>query len=169
MYIVENTATQLIIQSKRGIMAVAMTVFVLFSIFTAVMIFFFGLQMLNTNFTWWRLLGYFVWQPLSIMLIVVGVMFWNNAVRGLKLIFDYQSETVTIRQPKFLRMQEHQYSIYSIERMDMELMPEGRVFSVYLVTKAGTHLPLVSISQFDEEPIRQLIKTVRVFLNHEVA
>jgi len=164
MDIIEHTSTRLVIRSKRGMMAVVTTLFVIFSAFTVVMIFGFGIQMLTTNFAWWRLLGYLVWQPLSIALVVVGIMFWNNAMRGLTLTFDRDAEEVTIRQPKLLRMREYTHPIYSISRMEMELMPQARVFAVYLTTKSGEQLPIASISHFDEEHMRDIIKQVRDFL-----
>lgn len=162
--IIEQTSQRLIIQSKRGMMAVAMTIFVMFSIFTMLMIFGFGVQMLTTNFAWWRLLGYCVWQPLSIALVVVGVMFWNNAMRGLILIFDRDTEQVMIRKPRLLRMQENTYPIYSISRMEMEHIPQAHVFAVYLITKSGEQIAITSASQFEEEPMREIVKVVREFL-----
>lgn len=169
MYIAEESPTQLIIKSKRGMMAIAMTLFVIFSLFTVVMIFMYGLQMLAMDFTWWRLLGYLVWQPLSIALVVVGIMFWNNAMRGLEVTFDRQAESVTIRQPKILRMKEQHHSIYSIQRMEMEHIPEARMFAVYIVTKASEKIPIGSVSHFDEEATRDLVKQVRLYLNHRPA
>ncbi|GEM_PF-6368068 len=164
MNIIEHTEARLVIRSKRGMMAVTMTLFVLFSILTAFMIFAYGLQMLSSNFAWWRLLGYLIWQPLSIALVFVGIMFWNNAMRGLTLTFDREAEQVTIRKPKFLRMKEQTHPIYSISRMEMELMPEERIFAIYLVTKSGEQIAITSASHFDEEPTRHIIKEIRNFL-----
>ena len=164
IHIIEQTPTRLVIRSKRGIMAISMTFFVLFSLFTMGMIFVYGIQMLISNFAWWRLLAYLVWQPLSIALVIIGILFWNTSMRGLTLTFDRTAEQVTIRKPR-LRMQNHSYPIYSIRRMDMERVPEAQVFTVYLVTQSGEHLTIASVSQFDEKPIRDIAKSVRDFLH----
>jgi hypothetical protein len=165
IHITEQTPTLLIIRSKRGVMAIGMTLFVLFSIFTMGMIFVYGIPMLINNFAWWRLLAYLVWQPLSIALVVVGILLWNTSMRGLTLTFDRTTEQVTLRKPRLLRMQSHSYPIYSIRRMEMERVPQAQVFTVYLVTQSGEHLTIATVSQFDEKPTRDMIKSVRDFLH----
>lgn len=163
MQIVEQSSQELVLQQRRGWMAVALILFVLLICFTLANLVLQGIARLG-DFNRWELLSWLVWVALGSTLAGLGILGVNNALRGMRCRFDRATATVTIERPRGLRLAVQQLSIYAISRLEIEENQEMRLLAVYLVLRSGERLALASAPHFDAEELRGIQVAVRDFL-----
>lgn len=164
MQIVEQSSQKLVLQQRRGWMAVALILFVLLLGFTLANLLLQGIARLG-EFNRWELLSWLVWIALGSTLAGLGILGLNNALRGTRCCFDRETATVTIERPRGLRLAVQHLSIYAVSRLEIEQNEEMRLLAVFLVLRSGERLALASAPHFDAEELRGIQVAVRDFLH----
>lgn len=166
MKITEQTTTRLVIQYQRRVMAWVLALFTILSLFFLLNTLYEGITALD-RLRGWQWYGWITWLIFALAMLILGAIGWSNAGQGMTLIFDKQDETLRIRRPKVIRVDEQAYSIYAVSHMDIEGNDEFRVYGVFLVLRSGERIALATVPVYDEAHVRELSKQVLAFLRQK--
>ncbi|MCB9458247.1 MAG: hypothetical protein H6670_01265 [Anaerolineaceae bacterium] len=163
MHILEHTATRLVLQKRRSMMAIIMALFTLLSTLTLASLVLQGISRLDTlDLLDW--VSWIVWITLAACLVIFGSLALNASLRGTRCIFDRVTETITLQQPRGWGIQTVELSLYSVTHLVVEKNEEVRAFGLFLALRDGRQLPLATISIHDEDQVIELRRIVRQFL-----
>ena len=163
MKITEQTTTRLVIQHQRRTMAWVLALFTLLSFIFLLMTLYNGIRAIE-NFRGWQWFGWVTWVIFALVLVVIGVRMLTKTGTGITLIFDRNTEQLTLQHRRFINTHEQHYSIYAVSQIDVEGNDEFRVYGVFLVLRSGERIALATVPVYDEADVRQISKQVRAFL-----
>ncbi|XWX03036.1 hypothetical protein VZO05_11030 [Aggregatilineales bacterium SYSU G02658] len=164
MRLLEQTPTRLTLGQNRPVLAAAMLAMLALSVLMLVNLLVQTAQRADV-FTGAQWVGLVIWAGLALGLIGFSVWTLNVGLRGTRLTFDRDAQTVTLRRPFRLGLREQRFAIYAVSGLELIHNAEFKVYALVLLLRSGERLPLVTVSPYAEADVRRLVKRVREFLN----
>ncbi|MFQ3646010.1 MAG: hypothetical protein SNJ54_09350 [Anaerolineae bacterium] len=164
MRLLEQTPTRLTLGQNRPVLALSMVAMLGLSVLLLFNLLWQTAQR-GELFTPAQWVGLVIWAGLALGLIAFSAWTLNVGLRGTRLIFDRDTQTVTLRRPFRLGLREQRFSIYAVSGLELIHNAELKIYALVLILRSGEKLPLATGSPYAEEQLRRLVKLVREFLN----
>ena len=167
MQILEQTPTRMVIRQRHQIMGFAVAIFILFSLLSLILLLWQGVNIFFTpdyEFQFWQILSFWIWIAFSVSFVGLGILIFNNMIRGTICILDRITEKVSIERPRWIRISKQEFPIYAVSHWTLQKLPEARSIAIFIVLRSGEQIPFVSVPSYEEENAQTLIREVRAFL-----
>ena len=163
MKIIEQTPQRLVLQQKRGGMAVVMAIFTLLSVFALLNLLLQGIASFSTLQPFERL-SWVTWTLLIGVVVGIGGILWTSTARGTTCTFDKAAESVLISVPRLWRLRHTEHPIYAVSRIEAEHNAESKVYGLFLVLRSGERIALATMLAFEQDAVEGVVYRVRDFL-----
>lgn len=164
MRLIEHTPNRLTLGQQRPLLAAAMLAMLGLSLLLVLNLATQTAQRADL-FTGWQWIGLVVWGGLALGLVAFSVWTLNAGLRGTRLTFDRDAQTVTLRRHHQLGLRVQEYPIFAVSGLELVHNTELNIYALVLLLRSGQKVPLATASPYAEAELRRLVKLVREFLN----